>query len=102
MKSLLKNKKLITLKLEDFPALKLLSKNKNFVQKLDKGNSIAIIDKSDLEILKKMQNILSDSSKLAHVFVAKNKQLNFIVNVKKTYADLLKDLRNSEVNSDSL
>ena len=102
MKSLLKNKKLITLKLEDFPALKLLSKNKNFVQKLDKGNSIAIIDKSDLEILKKMQNILSDSSKLAQVFVAKNKQLNFIVNVKKTYADLLKDLRNSEVNSDSL
>ena len=69
---------------------------------MDKGNSIAIIDKSDLEILKKMQNILSDSSKLAHVFVAKNKQLNFIVNVKKTYADLLKDLRNSEVNSDSL
>ena len=102
MKSLLKNKKLITLKLEDFPALKLLSKNKNFVQKLDKGNCIAIIDKSDLEILKKMQNILSDSSKLAQVFVAKNKQLNFIVNVKKTYADLLKDLRNSEVNSDSL
>ena len=102
MKSLLKNKKLITLKLEDFPALKLLSKNKNFVQKLDKGNSIAIIDKSDLEILKKMQNILSDSSKLAQVFVAKNKQLNFIVNVKKTYADLLKDLRNSEVNSNSL
>ena len=102
MKSLLKNKKLITLKLEDFPALKLLSKNKNFVQKLDKGNSIAIIDKSDLEILKKMQNILSDSSKLAQVFVPKNKQLNFIVNVKKTYADLLKDLRNSEVNSDSL
>ena len=49
-----------------------------------------------------MQNILSDSSKLAQVFVAKNKQLNFIVNVKKTYADLLKDLRNSEVNSDSL
>ena len=69
---------------------------------MDKGNSIAIIDKSDLEILKKMQNILSDSSKLAQVFVAKNKQLNFIVNVKKTYADLLKDLRNSEVNSDSL
>ena len=69
---------------------------------MDKGNSIAIIDKSDLEILKKMQNILSDSSKLAQVFVPKNKQLNFIVNVKKTYADLLKDLRNSEVNSDSL
>ena len=69
---------------------------------MDKGNSIAIIDKSDLEILKKMQNISSDSGKFAQVSAAKNKQLNFIVNVKKTYADLLKDLRNSEVNSNSL
>ena len=69
---------------------------------MDKGNSIAIIDKSDLEILKKMQNISSDSGKFAQVSGAKNKQLNFIVNVKKTYADLLKDLRNSEVNSNSL
>ena len=69
---------------------------------MNKGNSIAIIDKSDLEILKKMQNISSDSGKFAQVSAAKNKQLNFIVNVKKTYADLLKDLRNSEVNSNSL
>ena len=69
---------------------------------MDKGNSIAIIGKSDLEILKKMQNISSDSGKFAQVSAAKNKQLNFIVNVKKTYADLLKDLRNSEVNSNSL
>ena len=69
---------------------------------MDKGNSIAIIDKSDLEILKKMQNISSDSGKFAQVSAAKNKQLNFIVNIKKTYADLLKDLRNSEVNSNSL
>ena len=69
---------------------------------MDKGNSIAIIDKSDLEILKKMQNISSDSGKFAQVSAAKNKQLNFIVNVKKTYVDLLKDLRNSEVNSNSL
>ena len=49
-----------------------------------------------------MQNISSDSGKFAQVSAAKNKQLNFIVNVKKTYADLLKDLRNSEVNSNSL
>ena len=81
---------------EEFAALKSLSKNKNlFIQKLDKGNSIAIIDKSDY--LEKMRNILSDSSKFTQVSVAEDKQLNFIVNVEKHITDLLKDLKNSEV-----
>ena len=62
---------------------------------MDKGSSIAIIDKSDY--LEKMRNILSDSSKFTQVSVAKDKQLNFIVNVEKHITDLLKDLKNSEV-----
>ena len=67
---------------EEFAALKLLSKNKNLIiQKLDKGNSIAIIDKSDY--LEKMRNILSDSSKFSRVSVTEDKQLNFIVNLDK-------------------
>ena len=57
-----------------FAALKSLSKNKNLItQKLDKGNSIAIIDKGDY--LEKMRSILSDSSKFTQVSVAKDKDL---------------------------
>ena len=93
---------------EEFAALKSLSKNKNLiVQKSDKGNSIAIIDKSDY--LEKMQNILSDSSKFTQVHssnyefsVTDNKQLNFIVNVEKHITDLFKDLKNSEVISETV
>ena len=44
-----------------------------------------------------MQNILSNSGKFAQVSVAENKQLNFIVNIEKHITDLLKDLKNSEV-----
>ena len=74
---------------KEFAALKSLSKNKNSViQKSDKGNSIAIIDKSDY--LEKMRNILSD------------KQLNFIVNVEKLITDPLKDSKNSEVISETV
>ena len=86
---------------EEFAALKSLSKNKNLIiQKLDKGNSIAIIDKSDY--LEKMRNILSDSSKFTQVSVTEDKQLNFIVNVEKRITDLLKDLKISEVISETV
>ena len=86
---------------EEFAALKSLSKNKNLIiQKSDKGNSIAIIDKSDY--LEKMRNILSDSSKFTQVSVTEDKQLNFIVNVEKRITDLLKDLKISEVISETV
>ena len=46
---------------EEFALLKSLSKNDSLIiQKSDKGNSIAVIDKNDY--LQKMWNILSDSS----------------------------------------
>ena len=67
---------------EEFAVLKSLSKSKNLIIQIsDKGNSIAIIDKSNY--LEKMRNILSDSSKFTQVSVAEDKQLNFIVNVEK-------------------
>ena len=40
---------------------------------------------------------ISDCTKFSQLFVAEEKQLNFIVNVEKHIADLLKDLKNSEV-----
>ena len=69
------------------------------IQKLDKGNSIAIIDKDDY--LQKMQNILSDSSKFSKVFVTNKKHLNFLVNIKKQITDLLKHLNDSQIISDT-
>ena len=68
------------------------------IQKSDKGNSITIIEKSDH--LEKRRNVLSDSAKFRQLFVAEDKQWNFIVNVEKHIADLLKDLKNSEVISE--
>ena len=87
----------LNLTLEEFAGLKPLSKkNKTnlIIQKSGKGNSIAIIGKSDY--LEKMRNILFDSSKFTQVSVAEDKQFNFIVNVEKHITDLLKNLKNSE------
>ena len=76
--------------------MKSLSKNKNLItQELDNRNFIAIIDKSDY--LKKMRNILSDSSKFTQVSVGEDKKLNFIGNVEKHITDLLKDFKALEL-----
>ena len=69
------------------------------IQKSDKGNSIAIVDQDDY--LQKMQNILSDSSKFSEDFVTNEKLLNFLVNIEKEITDLLKQLNDSQVISDT-
>ena len=59
-----KNSAPLNLTKEEFASLKSLSKNDSLIiQKSDKGNSIAIINKDDY--LQKMRNILSDSSKFS-------------------------------------
>ena len=86
---------------EAFAALESLSKNENLIiQKSDKGNSIAIINKNDY--LEKMRNILTDSSKFTQVSVAEDKQLNFIVNFEKHITALLKDFNKAEVISETV
>ena len=85
---------------EEFASLKSLSKNDSLIiQKSDKGNFIAIIDKDDY--LQKMRNILSDSSKFSEVSVTNEKHLNFFVNIEKQITDLLKQLNDSQVISDT-
>ena len=80
---------------EEFAALKLLSKNKNLITK----NRIKV---TLLPLLTKaIISKLSDSNKFAQVPVAKDKQLNFIINVEKHIADR-KDLKNSEVISKTI
>ena len=49
-----------------------------------------------------MRNVLSDYNKFTQVYVTEDKQLNFIVNVEKHITDLLKDLKISEVISETV
>ena len=49
-----------------------------------------------------MQNTSSGSSKFSQVSATDDKQLNFIVNDEKHITDLLKDLRKSEVISETI
>ena len=49
-----------------------------------------------------MQNILPDSSKFTQESLTEDKQLNVIVNVEKHIIDLLKDLKISEVISETV
>ena len=50
---------------------------------------------------KKMQNILSDSSKFSEICITKEKHLNFLINIEKQITDLLKQLNHSQVISDT-
>ena len=85
---------------EEFASLKSLSKNDSLIiQKSDKGNSIAIINKDDY--LQKLRNILSDSSKFSEICITKEEHLNFLINIEKQITDLLKQLNNSQVISDT-
>ena len=49
-----------------------------------------------------MRNILFDYGKFTHVSAAEDKQLNFIVNLEKHIIDLIKNLKNSEVISETV
>ena len=77
-----------------------LTKNYNLIiQKSDKGNFIAIINKDDY--LQKMRKILSDSSKFSEICIAKEQNLNFLINIEKQITDLLKQLNDSQEISDT-
>ena len=69
-------------------------KNENnlVIQKADKGNTIAILDKDSC--LKSVETLLKDSSKFRSIRVAPDKDLNYIINSEKIATDLLKKLKN--------
>ena len=69
------------------------------MQKLDKVSSIAIIDKDDYS--QKIQNILPDSSKFSEICIANEKHMNFLINREKQITDLLRQLNDSQVISDT-
>ena len=50
-------------------ALKVLSKNKNLIQKLDKGYSVVLLNRNDY--IKQMNGMLPDSSKFKKLETSK-------------------------------
>ena len=67
-----------------------------YKNQIRRNNPLAIIDQVDY-----LQSILSDSSKFAEVFVADEKQPDILVNLEKQITDLKKQLKDSQVNSDT-
>ena len=76
-------------------ALENLTKNKNLViQKVDKANTVVIINKNDYKI--KIKNMLSDSTKFKKLEFGDNKQLNVLINSEKKLKDIIKPLYQKE------
>ena len=63
-------------------------RNKNIViQKADKGNTVVIMDKENIQ---GVQNVISDSSKFIPLKIPPEDYINYIVNVEKKFRKLFK------------
>ena len=72
-----------------------ISNNKNiFIQKSDKGNSVVLLDKD--KYLEGMSKILNSNAKFEMLQFDHDKELNYILNLKKKMINVLKDLNNKE------
>ena len=80
----------------ELKALKRLSKNKNIViQKADKGNTVAILDKcSYINVIEKICN---GNSKFSKLDIPAGKEINHIVNLEKRITSELKLLKDKEI-----
>ena len=80
---------------EEFAALPNLSKNKDLIiQKSDKGNSVVIVQRQDLE---KMNDILSDQKKYSKVSLKDGTLLDFAINQEKHIDKVLKKFVESKI-----
>ena len=66
---------------EQFLALQNLRKNKNVIEKFDKGHSVVIVDKADY--LDKMENLLNDTGKFEKNNLKNDRIFNFAANQEK-------------------
>ena len=79
----------------EFDALKILLKNKDIiVQKVDKGNTVIILNKKDYVC--KMKNILHDSSRFHKVYIDYDKSLNHLIHMENRVTDVLKNFRDKK------
>ena len=80
---------------DEFESLcKLKNKNNLVIQKADKGNTIAILDKDSY--LKSVEALLKDSSNFKSIPVAPEKDLNYIITSEKRFTHPLKNLKNKK------
>ena len=83
------------LSMEEFTALQNLCKNKDLIiQKSDKGNSVVIVQRQDLE---KMNDILSDQKKYSKVSLKDGTLLDFAINQEKHIDKVLKKFVESKI-----
>ena len=80
----------------EFKALKRLPKNKDIViQKADKGNTVAILDKCSY--ISAIAEILNDNSKFSELDIPAGNEINHIVNLEKRITSDLKLLKDKEI-----
>ena len=75
----------------EYDALKKLSSNEDIIiHKSDKGNSVVIVNREDY--LKRMQELVDDTSKFDKVTVKHRKEYNFMVKEKRMVDNFLATL----------
>ena len=80
---------------EEINLLKALMRNKDIIiQKADKGNTVVITDKG--KYVEGVKWTTSDSNKFVQLNITPDKYLNYIINVKKKFKQLFKDLLDND------
>ena len=75
-------------------ALKDLYPNKDLIiQKLDKGNSVVLLNRNDY--IKRLNKMLSDSSKFKKLNVKPGKEINFLLQQEDRLTNFLKKVKSS-------
>ena len=79
---------------EEFSGLKGLSSNKDIIlQKVDKGNSVFLVNKADYT--KRMKELLSDVSKFKEITVEPGKEINILLQHEGKLIEFLKRVKSS-------
>ena len=84
---------------EEFESLLKLSKNKNVIQKSDKGNSVVLID--EIFYTNGIKKLLDNLRQFEKLSIDASKELNFILNCEQKVIDILKEIKNkNRINGD--
>ena len=84
-----------------FDYLRSLIRNKEMiVQKVDKGNTVVLLNRKDY--ISKMKLILADTSKFKNIQIGNSKVLNHLIHMEKKIAQLLKKLKQKQKIFDKL
>ena len=84
---------------EETNSLKALIRNKDIIQKADKGNTVVITNKETYT--EGLKRAISDSNKLVRLNITPEKYLDYIINVEKNFKQFFKDLlKNDKISKD--